>query len=106
MQQNTEKSVEYGGNYQKYRGFNVDLQMFPNTPENESGAKDLTRLFYGNDQSSSFGAANENQFASNLTGHPAQTVKIEDYNDQPFVDMSDFDLKPRMRKTSLLSGGK
>ena len=77
--------------------------MFPNTPENESGAKDLTRLFYGDNQSSSFGAANENQFASNLTGHPAQTMKIEDYNDQPipFVDISDFDLRPKMKKTSL-----
>ena len=81
--------------------------MFPNTLENESGAKDLTRLFYGDDQSSSFGAANANQFASNLTGNRlAQTMKIEDHKDQPFVDMSDFDLKPKMRKTSLLSGGK
>ena len=103
------------GAYKKYRGFNVDLQMFPQMPspsDSTKTPKDLNKLFYGDDSSSMAGSmadSNENNRAASASAAAGvrrdprdHAMKIEDSSSgverPPFFDMSDFEIKPKKKK--------
>ena len=103
MTPHSSQQKDLGGVYQKYRGFNVDLQMFPQLQPSDKNKDptDLTKLFYGNDHNkSASNFANDNlyQSASNLTAKP-----LTDNVNPPFFDISDFEIKPKQQQKSRAS---
>ena len=77
------------GDYGSYRGFNVDLQMFP---QNE--ATDLTKLFYGEGAGKS-----PAQGASSTTEKPHLDAMGGFSSGPPaFLDMANFELKPKQKE--------